>query len=152
VPLVKAARNLVARRRAGRRPRDAVAEAYQEVTAWTDDAGIGRGRAETPAAYAVRLAAGYPAASVPLDELTRLYVAAEYGRDGTSEAAAHRARRLGRSVRAALAAGLGWRRRLIAAFSPRSLLAPHPVVLSTRRRLGRNGQAAPEEKVPALHR
>jgi hypothetical protein len=89
---------------------------------------------------------------VPMDELTRLYVAAEYGRDGTSEEAAHRARRLGRSARAALAAGLGWRRRLIAALSPRSLLAPHPVVLSARRRLGRNGQAAPEEKVPALHR
>jgi hypothetical protein len=155
VPLVKAARNLVARRRAGRRPRDAVAESYQEVAAWADDAGIGRGGAETPDAYAARLAADHPAASAPMDELTRLYVAAEYGRDGTSEEAAHRARRLGRAARAALAAGLGWRRRLIAALSPRSLLAPHPVVLSARRRLGRNGrngQAAPEEKVPALRR
>jgi hypothetical protein len=90
-----------------------------------------------------------------MGELTRLYVAAEYAHDGTSEESAHRARRLGRSVRAALAARLGWRRRLIAALSPRSLLAPHPVVLSARRRLvrnGRNGKAAQEEKVPALHR
>jgi hypothetical protein len=159
VPLVKAGRNLVARRRAGRRPRDAVAEAYQEVTAWADDAGIGRRPAETPDAYAARLAADYQAAGTPMDELTRLYVTAEYAPDGTSEDAAHRARRLGRSVRAALAARLGWRRRLIAALSPRSLLAPHPVVRSARRRFGRNGnghgpggRAAAEQKAPALHR
>jgi hypothetical protein len=125
------------------------------VTAWAEDAGIGRRPSETPAAYAARLAGDHQAAAAPLDELTRLYVAAEYAADGISEDSAHRARRLGRAVRAALAARLGWRRRLVAALSPRSLLAPHPVVRSARRRLARNGangKAAAEEKVPALHR
>ena len=55
VPGVKWARNVLARRRAGRRPRDAVAESYAELASWARDAGIGRRRAETPAAYARRL-------------------------------------------------------------------------------------------------
>jgi transglutaminase-like putative cysteine protease len=151
VPLVKAARNLVARRRAARRPRDAIAEAYREVTAWADDAGIGRAPAETPDAYAARLAASYDSAAAPMDELTRLYVAAEYARDGAGEESAHRARRLGRSVRAGLAARLGWRRRLAAALSPRSLLTPHPLMQAARGARnggnGGNGQAAAKEKV-----
>ncbi|HTF59570.1 MAG TPA: DUF3488 and transglutaminase-like domain-containing protein, partial [Actinomycetes bacterium] len=49
VPGVKWGRTLLARRRAGRRPRDAVAESYAEVTGWARDAGIGRRGAETPA-------------------------------------------------------------------------------------------------------
>jgi transglutaminase-like putative cysteine protease len=148
VPLVKAGRNLAARRRASSRPRDAVAEAYREVAAWAGDAGIGRRPAETPHAYAARLAADYDATAEPLGELTGLYVAAEYGRDGTGEQEANRARRLARAARAGLAARLGWRRRLLAAMSPRSLVAPHPVVV----RPARKAAEAPEEKVPALHR
>jgi transglutaminase-like putative cysteine protease len=149
VPLVKAARNLLARRRAEKRPRDAVAEAYREVSAWAGDAGIGRRPAETPHAYAARLAADHEAAAAPLDELTELYVAAEYALDGTGEQEAHRARRLARTVRARLAAGLGPRRRVVAALSPRSLIAPHPMVV---RPAWPSGAAPEEEKVPALHR
>ncbi|HEX6678960.1 MAG TPA: DUF3488 and transglutaminase-like domain-containing protein [Actinomycetes bacterium] len=149
VPLVKAARNLLARRRAEQRPRDAVAEAYREVSDWAGDAGIGRGPAETPHAYAARLGADHRAAAAPLEELTELYVAAEYALDGTDEQEAHQARRLARAVRARLAAGLGWRRRVVAALSPRSLVAPHPVVVRSARP---NGKAPGEEKVPALHR
>jgi transglutaminase-like putative cysteine protease len=151
VPLVKAARNLLARRRAQKRPRDAVAEAYREVAAWAGDAGIGRRPAETPHAYAARLGADHRAAATPLDELTELYVAAEYALDVPGEQEARRARRLARAVRARLAAGLGWRRRVVAALSPRSLVAPHPVVRPVRRN-GRNGKAPEEEKVPALRR
>jgi transglutaminase-like putative cysteine protease len=147
VPLAKAARNLVARRRALSSPRDAVAEAYQELAAWAGDAGIGRRPAETPHAYAARLAAAFPAAAAPMGELTALYVAAEYAQDGTGEQEAERARRLARAARASLAARLGARRRVLAALSPRSLLAPQPTVMRPAR------PAAPEEeKVPALHR
>jgi hypothetical protein len=149
VPLVKSARNLLARRRAARRPRDAVAEAYLEVAAWAGDAGIGRRPAETPHAYAARLATDYAAAAAPLDELTGLYVAAEYAADGAGEQEAHRARRLARAARARLAARLGWRRRVVAALSPRSLLAPRPMVV---RPVRPNGKAPSEEKVPALRR
>jgi transglutaminase-like putative cysteine protease len=149
VPLVKTARNLLARRRAEKRPRDAVAEAYREVSDWAGDAGIGRRPAETPHAYAARLGADHRAAATPMEELTELYVAAEYGLDGPGEQEAHQARRLARAVRARLAAGLGWRRRVVAALSPRSLVAPHPVVVRPPRR---NGKAPDEEKVPAMHR
>jgi hypothetical protein len=149
VPLVKAARNLTARRRAGNRPRDAVAEAYKEAAAWAGDAGIGRHPAETPHAYAARLAADYQSAAEPMGELTGLYVAAEYAQDGTGEQEAHRARRLSRAARARLAARLGWRRRLLAALSPRSLVAPHPMVIRSARPAG---EEPDEEKVPALHR
>lgn len=151
VPLVKAARNLVARRRAETRPRDAVAEAYREVTAWAGDAGIGRRPAETPHAYAARLAADYEAAAAPLDELTGLYVAAEYAADGTGEQEAHRARRLARAARAGLAARLGARRRVVAALSPRSLLAPHPIVMRSPPPAAKAPDGE-ETKVPALHR
>jgi transglutaminase-like putative cysteine protease len=123
VPAVKWARNLLARRRAGHQPRDAVAESYAELTGWARDAGIGRRRAETPAAYARRIQDDFAAAADPLVELTGLFELAEYALDepGGDEAAA--ARRLARSARAGLAARLGWRRRLLAALSPRSLVA-----------------------------
>ncbi|HEY2959515.1 MAG TPA: DUF3488 and transglutaminase-like domain-containing protein [Actinomycetota bacterium] len=149
VPLAKAARGLVARRRARSRPRDAVAEAYREVAAWAADAGIGRRPAETPHAYAARLAAGYDDAAAPLGELTGLYVAAEYGRNGTGEPEAQSAWRLARAARARLGARLGWRRRLLAVLSPRSLVAPHPAVPRPARKAAK---APEEEKVPALHR
>jgi transglutaminase-like putative cysteine protease len=150
VPLVKAARNLLARRRTRTRPRDAVAEAYREVAAWAGDAGIGRRPAETPHAYAARLAAEYEAAAEPLDELTELYVTAEYAADGTGEREAHRARRLARAARASLAVRLGWRRRVAAVLSPRSLIAPHLVVPLPGRQNG--GAPSEEKKIPALHR
>jgi hypothetical protein len=133
VPGGKWARNVLARRRAGRRPRDAVAESYAELTGWARDAGIGRRGAETPAAYARRLQGDFDADADPLVELTRLFELAEYAaaEPGTDQAA--HARRLARSARANLAGRLGWRRRLLATVSPRSLLAgrapaaPRPV-------------------------
>jgi len=126
VPGVKWARNAVARRRAGHRPRDAVSESYVELTSWTRDAGIGRQAAETPAAYARRLSGDFAADADPLVELTSLFERAEYGAAEPAGDQAHRARRLARSARAQLSGRLGWRRRLVAAVNPRSLLTPRP--------------------------
>jgi transglutaminase-like putative cysteine protease len=128
VPTVKGSRNLLARRRAGKRPRDAVAESYTEVTSWARDAGIGRHGAETPAAYARRLRTDYADDVRELEELTGLYERAEYAEPEPGSEQAHLARRLARSARSRLASRLGWRRRLAAALSPRSLLAPRPVL------------------------
>ncbi len=129
VPSAKAVRNLVARRRAGHRPRDAVAEAYAELTAWTGDAGDARRPAETPSAYASRMVDAFGPDAEPLVELTGLYVTAEYAAGlATGADQAHQARRLARAARSRLAGRLGWSRRLIAALSPRSLFAPRPVV------------------------
>jgi len=122
VPGVKWGRNLLARRRAGRRPRDAVAESYAELAGWARDAGIGRRRAETPAAYARRVAGDFPGDADPLVELTGLFERAEYAAAEPDGDQAARARQLARSARAGLAGRLGWRRRLVAAVSPRSLL------------------------------
>jgi transglutaminase-like putative cysteine protease len=124
VPTAKWTRDRLARRRAGRRPRDAVAESYTEVTRWAGDAGIGRRRAETPAAYARRMRADYADDAVPLVELTGLYELAEYGAAEPPGEQALRAGRLARAARTRLAGRIGWRRRLGAALSPRSLLAP----------------------------
>ena len=122
IPGVKWTRNLLARRRAGHRPRDAVAESYAELAGWTRDAGIGRRRAETPAAYARRVAGDFPGDADPLVELTGLFERAEYAAAEPDGDQAARARQLARSARAGLAGRLGWRRRLVAAVSPRSLL------------------------------
>ncbi|HEV8425405.1 MAG TPA: transglutaminaseTgpA domain-containing protein [Actinomycetes bacterium] len=127
VPGVKWARNGLARRRAAHRPRDAVAESYTEVTSWARDAGIGRGRAETPAAYARRLRDDFAGDADPLVELTGLFERAEYAAAEPESDQAHRARRLARAARARLSGRLGWRRRLVAAVSPRSLFAPRPL-------------------------
>jgi transglutaminase-like putative cysteine protease len=123
VPAVKWVRNLLARRRAGRRPRDAVAESYAELTGWARDAGIGRRRAETPAAYARRLRDDFAGDADPLVELTGLFERAEYAPAEPGDDEATAARQLARSARSALAGRLGWRRRLVATVSPRSLLA-----------------------------
>jgi transglutaminase-like putative cysteine protease len=123
VPGVKWARNLLARRRAGHRPRDAVAESYAELTSWARDAGIGRRGAETPAAYARRVQDEFAADADPLVELTGLFERAEYAPAEPDADQADRARRLARSARASLVGRLGWRRRLLAAVSPRSLVA-----------------------------
>jgi transglutaminase-like putative cysteine protease len=128
VPAVKWARNLLARRRAGHRPRDAVAESYAELTSWARDAGIGRRRAETPAAYARRVHDDFAAAADPLVELTGLFERAEYAPEEPDGDEAAAARRLARSARAGLAGRLGWRRRVLAAVSPRSLVAGRAVV------------------------
>jgi transglutaminase-like putative cysteine protease len=127
VPVVKWTRNALARRRAGHRPRDAVAESYTEVTSWARDAGIGRRGAETPAAYARRLRDAFAADADPLVELTGLYERAEYAAAEPGRDHAHRARRLARSARSRLSTRLGWRRRLVAAVSPRSLFTPRPM-------------------------
>jgi hypothetical protein len=132
VPGVKWARNALARRRAGHRPRDAVAESYAELTSWARDAGIGRRGAETPAAYARRLRDDFAADAEPLVELTGLFEQAEYAAAEPVSDQAHRARRLARSARARLSGRLGWRRRLVAAVSPRSLFAPRPAGLTRR--------------------
>jgi transglutaminase-like putative cysteine protease len=123
VPGVKWGRNLLARRRAAPRPRDAVAESYAELTSWARDAGIGRRGAETPAAYARRLQGDFDADADPLVELTGLFERAEYGHREPGHDQADQARQLARSARSSLAGRLGWRRRLVAAVSPRSLLA-----------------------------
>jgi transglutaminase-like putative cysteine protease len=123
VPAVKWGRNLLARRRAARRPRDAVAESYAELTSWARDAGLGRRGAETPAAYARRLRGDFDADADPLVELTGLFEWAEYARAEPGPDQADQARQLARSARSSLAGRLGWRRRLVAAVSPRSLLA-----------------------------
>jgi transglutaminase-like putative cysteine protease len=122
VPGVKWARNLLARRRAGRRPRDAVAESYAELTSWAGDAGIGRRRAETPAAYAGRVRDEFAGDADPLVELTGLFERAEYAAAEPGGEEAAQARRLARSARSSLAGRLGWRRRLVATVSPRSLV------------------------------
>jgi transglutaminase-like putative cysteine protease len=126
VPAVKWGRNLLARRRAGRRPRDAVAESYAELASWARDAGIGRRGAETPAAYARRLRGDFDADADPLVELTGLFEQAEYAWREPGHEQADQARQLARRARASLAGRLGWRRRLVAAVSPRSLLAARP--------------------------
>jgi transglutaminase-like putative cysteine protease len=122
VPAVKWGRNLLARRRAGRRPRDAVAESYAEVTSWARDAGIGRRGAETPAAYARRLYGDFQADADPLVELTGLFERAEYASTEPGDDQAAEARRLARHARSSLAGRLGWRRRVVATVSPRSLV------------------------------
>jgi transglutaminase-like putative cysteine protease len=122
VPGVKWGRNLVARRRAGHRPRDAVAESYAELTSWARDAGIGRRGAETPATYARRLSGDFQADADPLVELTGLFERAEYAPDEPGEDQATEARRLARHARSSLAGRLGWRRRVVATVSPRSLV------------------------------
>jgi transglutaminase-like putative cysteine protease len=122
VPGVKWARNLLARRRAGHRPRDAVAESYAELTSWARDAGIGRRGAETPAAYARRLSGDFAADADPLVELTGLFERAEYAAGEPGDDQADEARRLARSARSSLAGRLGWRRRVVATVSPRSLV------------------------------
>jgi transglutaminase-like putative cysteine protease len=122
VPGVKWGRNLLARRRTGHRPRDAVAESYAELTGWARDAGIGRRGAETPAAYARRLRGDYAGDADSLVELTRLFEGAEYGAEEPGDDQADRARRLARSARSSLAGRLGWRRRVVATVSPRSLV------------------------------
>ena len=122
IPGVKWTRNLLARRRAGHRPRDAVAESYAELTSWARDAGIGRRGAETPAAYARRLSGDFAADADPLVELTGLFERAEYAPDEPGGDQADEARRLARSARSSLAGRLGWRRRVVATVSPRSLV------------------------------
>ncbi|HJW58031.1 MAG TPA: hypothetical protein VJ931_00230, partial [Actinomycetota bacterium] len=60
-------------------------------------------------------------------ELTGLFERAEYAPAEPEADQADTARRLARSARASLAGRLGWRRRLLAAVSPRSLLAGRAV-------------------------
>jgi len=123
VPATKLGRNLMARRQASRRPRDVVAEAYKELTGWAGDAGIGRRAAETPHAYARRMSGEFEDDASPLADLTELYVSAEYARDGPDGEQAHQAWRLARAARSRLAPRLGWRRRVGAVLSPRSLVS-----------------------------
>ncbi len=124
VPVTKFVRTAFARRRAGRRPRDAVAEAYDELTGWAGDAGIGRRGAETETAYAQRMAGEFQEDARPLGDLTELYVTAEYAPAEPDSAEAVEARKLARAARSRLAGRLGWRRRVGAVLSPRSLIPP----------------------------
>jgi transglutaminase-like putative cysteine protease len=124
VPATKLVRNVLARRRAARRPRDTVAEAYDELTGWAGDAGIGRRGAETPTAYARRMAGEFQEDARPLGELTVLYVTSEYAPREPSGVQAVEARKLARTARGRLAGRLGWRHRVGAVLSPRSLVPP----------------------------
>ncbi|HYN17032.1 MAG TPA: hypothetical protein VEY96_02945, partial [Actinomycetes bacterium] len=74
-----------------------------------------------------------------------LFERAEYApaEPGADQAAT--ARRLARSARASLAGRLGWRRRLVATVSPRSLLAGRPVGLPRSRE-------APRDPAPVRER
>jgi hypothetical protein len=132
VPATKLARNALARRRAGRRPRELVAEAYDELTGWAGDAAIGRRAAETPHAYARRLTEEFADDARPLADLTELYVAAEYAAGDPDGEQAQQARRLARSARSRLASRLGWRRRVGAVLSPASLVPRRERVGSSR--------------------
>jgi transglutaminase-like putative cysteine protease len=123
-PVAKLVRVVVARRRKERRPRDAVAEAYDELTGWASDAGIGRRGAETPSAYVRRMTGQFADDARPLEDLTELYVTAEYAPGEPAGDDAASARRLARRARGRLAGRLGWRRRVGAVLSPRSLIAP----------------------------
>jgi hypothetical protein len=123
VPATKLGRNLLARRRAGRRPRDVVAEAYHELTGWAGDAGIGRRGAETPHAYASRMHKEFEEDAHSLGDLTELYVTAEYAPGEPDGEQGRQARRLAKTARSRLASRLGWRRRVGAALSPRSLVS-----------------------------
>src|SRR6266545_4762823 len=60
----------------------------------------------------------------PLGELTALYVTAEYAPAEPSSGGAAEARKLARTARSRLAGRLGWRRRVGAVLSPRSLVPP----------------------------
>lgn len=133
VPVTKLGRTVLARRRAGRRPRDAVAEAYDELTGWAGDAGIGRRGAETPSAYALRMVGEFQDDARPLGDLTRLYVTAEYAPAEPERGEAAEARKLARAARSRLAGRLGWRRRVGAVLSPRSLIPPQRERVGTRR-------------------
>jgi transglutaminase-like putative cysteine protease len=124
VPITKLGRTVLARRRSARRPRDAVAEAYDELTGWAGDAGIGRRGAETPSAYARRMAGEFQDDARPLGDLTELYVTAEYAPREPDGGHAVTARKLARAARGRLARRLGWRRRVGAVLSPRSLVPP----------------------------
>jgi transglutaminase-like putative cysteine protease len=132
VPATKLARNALARRRAGRRPRELVAEAYDELTGWAGDAAIGRRAAETPHAYARRLTEAFADDARPLADLTELYVAAEYAAGDPDGEQAQQARRLARRARSRLASRLGWRRRVGAVLSPASLVPRRERVGSSR--------------------
>ena len=123
VPATKLGRTVMARRRAGRRPRDAVAEAYHELTGWAGDAGIGRRAAETPHAYAQRMTGEFEDDAQSLAGLTELYVSAEYAPAEPDDDQAQQARRLARTARSHLASRLSWQRRVSAMLSPRSLVS-----------------------------
>jgi hypothetical protein len=60
----------------------------------------------------------------PLADLTRLYVTAEYAPGEPAGEQAAEARKLARVARGRLAGRLGWRRRVAAVLSPRSLIPP----------------------------
>jgi hypothetical protein len=72
------------------------------------------------------MADDFPGDADPLVELTGLFEWAEYAPREPDDGQAARARQLARSARAGLAGRLGWRRRLVAAVSLRSLLGPRP--------------------------
>src|SRR6266511_2464271 len=80
--------------------------------------------AETPSAYALRMSGEFQEDARPLGELTALYVTAEYAPAEPSSGEAAEARKLARTARSRLAKRLGWRRRVGAVLSPRSLVPP----------------------------
>jgi transglutaminase-like putative cysteine protease len=128
IPLGKLARRAGDRRRAGRTGasgRTAVRWAWLGLAGWLADAGLARAAAETPGRFAERVAAAHPAAAGPMQELTRAFVAAEYGGPGAGDGlvAAPRAWELERAARTAVASGISRRSRLRAAFSLRGPLA-----------------------------
>jgi hypothetical protein len=68
------------------------------------------------------LSGDFAADADPLVELTGLFERAEYALDEPGGDQADEARRLARSARSSLAGRLGWRRRVVATVSPRSLV------------------------------
>jgi transglutaminase-like putative cysteine protease len=138
VPAAKGTRHLLSRRRA-RDPRAAVRDAWLALADWLGDAGYGRRPAETPARWARRVGGHFPVAAGPLASLTAGFVAAEYGQAQPPPEQAGQARELAGQARTAVAAELGWARRLRAALSLASLLRGGRVRRWKRRRAVRTG-------------
>ena len=122
VPLLKGARRAGRRRRAAG-PGDAVGAAWRNLAGWLDDVGLGRRPAETPARWAGRVGAAHRSAAAPMAALTDAFVAVAYGHAEPSPDAVAQADRDAKATRAAVAAELGWRRRVRAALSLRTLTA-----------------------------
>ncbi|HKE98561.1 MAG TPA: DUF3488 and transglutaminase-like domain-containing protein [Actinomycetes bacterium] len=125
LPAAKAARRGAARARA-REPAAAVRDAWAGLTDLALDVRAGRRPAESPGRFARRLGARFPDAAEPLERLTRVFERAVYGSRPPSAEQAGQARALAATARGRILRALGWRDRLRAGLSLRSLLHALP--------------------------
>ena len=122
IPTTKAVRLARARRRSARDPRGGVREAWGWLSDWADDAGMGRHPAETPSRWTERLVDEFPHTTDDARALSRSFTLAEYSAATIDAADAVEAWRLAKAVRDQIGEAIGWRRRLLALFSLRSVL------------------------------